>query len=86
MTGRRWLGSALWFVLWCAAFQYARAYIHNGWGLLIWAMMALAGFWLLVNTMDLLVGRWIRRSPQPRVPAQQPVVIRRIILEEIHHA
>ena len=62
MTLRRWLRSLVWMTLWTLAFIYAVYRIHNAWGMVILGGMYVEGFCFLVNTIDLLVGRWIRRG------------------------
>jgi hypothetical protein len=92
MTVHHWFASLLWFLLWYGIFSSAIRHVHSAWGWSIWAMLLLSGFTLLVNTVDVLFGRWIRRGPrgsvapyQPLPPParQQSVIIRRVILEEI---
>jgi hypothetical protein len=77
MTCREWRSSLYGFLLWSGALWYALRYVHNAWGLVILAGFSLAAFWLLVQTVDLLFGRWIRQAPGRRV--------RRIIVEEVEY-
>jgi len=48
--------------LWTLAFLYAVYHIHNAWGMVILGGLHVEAFCFLVNTVDLLCGRWIRRG------------------------
>lgn len=83
MTFQRWCMSVARFGVTVGALWYAVSHIHNAWGLVILATVYVQGFLLLVNTVDLLFGRWIRRrAPQP-IPGGTRV--RRVILEEVEY-
>lgn len=62
MTLTRWLGTLLMFGLACLALRYAVLHIRHAGGLLILGWCFVSGFWLLVNTVDLLFGQWLRRG------------------------
>ena len=85
MTLGKWLVSVVWFAAWCGAFWYAVVAIDNAWGMVILGGLAVSGFRLLVNTVDLLCGRWIRRGPAalPAVTSATPLMVRSILLEEM---
>lgn len=87
MTVKRWFGTLLMFVLACVSLRYAVLHVRHAGGLLLLAWCFGSGFWLLVNTVDLLCGRWIRRGTSPRV-ALPPVVIGSLTLVQVdvwHH-
>lgn len=86
MTIRRWFYSLIRFAAALGLLWYAVHAIHSGWGLAILAMVYLMGFLWLVDTVDLLFGRWIRRGPVTPIVLSQappPQRIRRVIIEEI---
>jgi cell division protein FtsW (lipid II flippase) len=92
MTFRGWFHSLLAFLVVLWVFHYALHRLHNAWGLVILGLVYVMGFGVVVNTLDLFCGRWIRlgarRDMAPTRPGSlsapaQPVIIRRIILEEI---
>jgi hypothetical protein len=82
MTGKRWCGTLLMFVLACLSLRYAVLHVRHAGGLLILGWWFVSGFWLLVNTVDMLCGRWLRRStPSPVMPP--PVVIGSLTLVQV---
>lgn len=81
MTGQRWRRSLYAFLLWYGAFWYATHHIHNAWGLFILAGLYISGFWLVVQTVDLLCGRWLRQGARP-APGTR---VRRVIVEEVEY-
>jgi hypothetical protein len=92
MTRQRWGATLLTFVCWYVLFLVAGPHIHNAWGMVLLMGGYVTGGLLLLNTVDLCCGRWLRRGGQQRAlgrydvhtPAPAPrVMVRRIILEEI---
>jgi hypothetical protein len=82
MTLRRWFWSVLHCAGWGIAFVYAVYHIQSGVGLLIYAGLLLSAFLLLVNTVDLVFGRWLRRGPQPQVIV--PIVIDKMLVANLY--
>jgi hypothetical protein len=73
MTWKRWLGTVCMFVLACGALRYAVHHVRHAGGLLILGWCFVSGFLVLVNTVDLLFGRWLRRRTS--FPVVQPPVV-----------
>jgi hypothetical protein len=74
MTGQRWLVSVAAFLGWSLILWSAAHTIRSAWGLAILAAWYVQGFFLFVNTIDLLWGRWIRPSA-PRLPASTQILV-----------
>jgi hypothetical protein len=90
MTRQRWGATLLTFACWYGLFRVAGPHIHNAWGMVLLLGGYVLGGLLLVNTVDLCFGRWLRRGGHERalgrydVQAPAPrLMVRRIILEEI---
>jgi hypothetical protein len=94
MTWQRWLASTVCVVLALGTFWYGVYHIKGTWGMaLVLGVFIAAAAWL-VNTVDLLFGRWIRqgRPHVGRLPSypvrpsypEEARCIRRVIIEEIH--
>lgn len=88
MTLKRWFKTVLACLLCQATFWYAVYHVDNAWGMVILACNVVAGFLLLVNTTDLLFGRWLRRGTALAVPANValPIITRTLILQETRYA
>ena len=93
MTWYRWSMSTVCFLLALGTFWYAVHQIHGSLGMVVLLAVYVVGFAWLVNTIDLLCGRWLRRGPRGgllrtapsrRGEAAPPGRIRRIIIEEIY--
>jgi hypothetical protein len=88
MTYKRWLGTVLACALCHAAFWYAVYAIDNAWGLVILLANVVAGWLLLVNTVDVVWGHRLRRG-QPLLPGTQgplPIMTRTILVQETRYA
>lgn len=81
MTRQRWGWSVLHCAGWAAAFWYAVYHVQSGAGLLIYLGLLVSAFLLIVNTVDLLFGRWLRRGAQPVVLNQ--VVIDKMLIAHL---
>ena len=89
MLGTRFGWSLLHATLAGSALWVAVHHVHNAWGLVILAWCYAAGFGLLLNTLDLLTCGRLRQGRGPtraRPVVEEPVIVRRVILEEIRRA
>jgi hypothetical protein len=70
----RWLLATVTLVL-------AKHTVTSAWALPMVLWWGWESWWLFVDTLDLLFGRWLRRGP--RAVSVPPVRVRRIIIEEV---
>jgi hypothetical protein len=80
MTRQRWYGSVIHLVLAYGSYCYAVAHIRSALGLLILGWLWLAGFLLVVDTLDFLFGRWLRRGVRA-APLPPPRYRHRLVLD-----
>lgn len=82
MTVTRWsmtlMGCGL-SVLW---FLYCIEAVRSAWGLVSMGLLLVMSFRVLVDTVDLCCGQWLRGQGQAPAAAV-PLRVRRIILEEV---
>lgn len=81
MTVKRWSLTLLGCGLSLAWFVYCLWYVRSAWGLVSMGVLLVMAFQVLLDTVDLCCGRWLRGGVS-RPAGPQIVRVRRVIFEE----